>query len=73
MSATIFSDRMVAWACLRAARLADEFMAGGGCEREHPAAFFEATCGKERLLGSLRFAAEPAFMARIAELEAGHG
>ena len=73
MTASLFSDRMLDWARKRAARLADEYAAGDACEREHPSAFFAAACGKEQLLAALRFAAEPSFMARIAELEGDHG
>jgi hypothetical protein len=48
-------------------------MSGDACERQHPSSYFDDACTREKLLGSLRFAALPAFMARVAELEAGHG
>jgi len=65
-----FSDRMQDWARKRAVHLADEFAAGDSCECKHAAEFFEVICARELLLDALRFAAEPAFYARLAELEA---
>jgi hypothetical protein len=59
------------WAKQRAVRAADEFMGRDACERDDPGAFFAAVCGKEQLLAVLRATAEPAFMARIGELEEG--
>lgn len=67
------TEGLAGWARRRAIHLAEEY-ARDAAERESPAAFFDATCGRERLLASLRTAAEPAFMARVAELEAeAHG
>jgi len=60
------------WARKRAVHLADEFMRTEDGNRD-PVAFFNATLARDKLLEALRNSAEPAFMARITELEADHG
>ncbi len=73
MTATSFSPAMHTWARRHAARLADQFMREDLCERDDPAAYFESHCGAAGLTAELRATAEPAFHARLIELEAGRG
>ncbi|MYZ47332.1 hypothetical protein [Propylenella binzhouense] len=73
MTASAFSPALHEWAAKHARRLADEWLAGDGCEREAADRFFESACIHNVLLGALRSTAEPAFAARIAEREADHG
>ncbi len=73
MTASSFSPAMHAWARRHAVHLADRFMREDHCERDDPAAYFQKHCGTAGLTPQLRATAEPAFHARLIELEAGHG
>ncbi len=73
MTGSSFSPAMHEWARRHAVRLADQFAHENDCERDDPAAYFEALCGAAGLTPELRATAEPAFHARVLELEGDHG
>lgn len=70
---TSFSPALTDWARKQGQYLAEAFLRDDIEERGDPAAFFGSACEKHQLLGILRDHAEPAFMSRVMELEAGHG